>query len=96
MSAALPQATGTGLTSQVPPPPCLRACIQEFGNCAICTPEGDAKIEACYLATCGNPPDGQNPYAGVYYNSICPGGGYLDYSTTPPAFVTIPPEICAY
>ncbi|KAL8848154.1 MAG: hypothetical protein Q9221_006799 [Calogaya cf. arnoldii] len=94
-AAAVPQTNGTGLTSQVPPPPCLYACIQKYGNCAVCTPDGDAKIEACYSATCGNPPTGANPYAGVYYHSICSGGGYLDYSTSPSKFVVIPPESCA-
>ncbi|KAI4140828.1 MAG: hypothetical protein L6R39_005635 [Caloplaca ligustica] len=81
----------SGLTSALLP---QYACIQQYGDCAICTPDGDAKIRACYEATCGNPPTGQNPYAGVYYGSICPDGGYQDYTTTPPHFVTIPPSNC--
>lgn len=32
--------------------------------------------------------------AGVYYSTICSDGGYQDFTTTPPHFVTIPPADC--
>ncbi|KAI4108619.1 MAG: hypothetical protein LQ339_002135 [Xanthoria mediterranea] len=92
--AAAPQSSGSGLTHTVPPPPCLYRCIQKFGDCAICTPDGDAKIRDCFTTTCEGPPNGDYPYAGVYYNSICPEGGYLSYATDPPKFITIPPANC--
>lgn len=36
-------------------------CMQKFGDCAICTPDGDAKIRDCFTTTCGGPPTGENP-----------------------------------
>lgn len=33
--------------------------------------------------------------AGVYNSTICSDGGYQDFTTTPPHFVTIPPTDCS-
>ncbi|KAG7009425.1 hypothetical protein G7Y79_00002g005400 [Physcia stellaris] len=64
------------ISSRLPPPPCLKTCIDRYTPRVLCTPAGDADIASCYETLCGYPPSSDSSFAEVYYASICHDGGY--------------------
>lgn len=82
----------TAQSNQVPPPPCLKACMDKY-PCNTCSDDSSAAIRSCASSTCNFR---DVSYADAYYNSVCnTNHGYVSQAGNSSSFVAVPAASCA-